>query len=143
METPRYPTLGVEIKPTTMATKKTEEKKLDTFHKRLVFVRESTGMTANEFSDKVMKMNRSQYRLIEKGEYGMTPEKMITLHKVLHVNLHWLITGEGDIYLHYTPGKLVPAVKLFIQNWLGKLRNPEPEDTASATQILKALEKIK
>lgn len=119
-----------------------KKNKQTTFAERLRLVRERAEMSANGMADSILDMNRSQYRGTEQGIYGLTTEKMQLLADRMHVNIHWLVTGQGDMYYHHAPD-VVPAIRLLLQDHLRSLHNPTSEDTELVTLLLRALEKKK
>lgn len=113
-----------------------------TFANRLKAVREGQGMNPKEFAEQVLQMDRGQYRNTEAGKMYLSVDRMLMLTAATHVNLHWLLTGEGDMYVNYSPGRLPAAAKLFVQGWLKELRNPTPTDTREATEMLRVINKM-
>lgn len=117
-------------------------KNSNTFAHRLRQVREDHGMNAKEFAEQVLQMDRGQYRNTEGGKMYLSVERMLMLTEATHINLHWLLTGEGDMYVNYSAGRLPAAAKLFVQGWLKELRNPTPADTREATEMLRIINRL-
>lgn len=63
-------------------------------HERLRKVRLKTGLNQSEFAEKAG-IKIPNYSSYERGVRRIYPESLIKIAELTHVNLHWLITGEG------------------------------------------------
>lgn len=73
--------------------------------RRLQNARENTGCTQEQFAE-LLEVGVEHYRKIEKGVYGLQPEKMLILYEKYKVDCTYLITGEMkqelDVELYLT-----------------------------------------
>lgn len=60
---------------------------------RLQLVRENLGYTQEAFAE-ILDVDSAHYRKIEKGKYGLSPEKMLILYRHYKIDPTYLITGE-------------------------------------------------
>lgn len=63
--------------------------------KRLQSARENMGYTQETFAE-VLDVDAAHYRKLEKGKYGLSPEKMLILYHHYKIDPTYLITGEKN-----------------------------------------------
>ncbi len=66
--------------------------------KRLKEVRQTLGKTQKEMAE-ALGVSLRAYQMYEEGKRKLPPEKMQLLAELFKVNLHWLLTGEGEPFL--------------------------------------------
>lgn len=71
------------------------------FGKRLLKVRETLGMSQREMA-KLMGVSERVYLDYEKDKKKPTYEKLLPLSRK-KVNLHWLLTGQGEMFAKQEP----------------------------------------
>jgi len=71
----------------------------DSFAERLISLRKKLSLSQKEMAQ-FMKVSERIYLDYEKGRKKPTYEKLLPLAKVHHVNLHWLLTGEGSMFVN-------------------------------------------
>lgn len=100
---------------------------LDNFSQRLVSIRKKNGLTQDEFSVKTGIHKQSLVRY-ENKKHNRFPDVpfLINLIILFQVNIHWLLTGEGDMSLEEENKK----VKL-------------PEDLKEIFELIQAIPEIK
>ena len=74
---------------------------------RLKIVRESFNLNQKEFADKIeiTQVNLSRY---ENNKYYIPDETKEKLYQ-LGVNLNWLLTGNGDMFIRQEEGNELPS----------------------------------
>jgi transcriptional regulator with XRE-family HTH domain len=95
----------------------------DSFAKRLIRVRESLSLSQREMA-KLMKVSERVYLDYEKGRKKPTYEKLLPLAEIHHINLHWLLTGEGSMFVtspHKEPSKETPTNQAGIDRELAQM----------------------
>jgi len=65
---------------------------------RLKFIRQVLGKTQKEMAE-ILGVSLRAYQMYEEGKRKFPPEKMQLLAKQFQVNLHWLLTGEGEPFI--------------------------------------------
>jgi transcriptional regulator with XRE-family HTH domain len=65
---------------------------------RIKVYRETIGMNQKEFSEKI-DMSASYLSEIETGKHGIGFSFLIRLASAVNINLNWLLTGKGNIFL--------------------------------------------
>lgn len=68
---------------------------------RLKAIRTSAGLSQKEFGA-IMGIAQTSYANYENGRSSIPASLLEMLSKKLNINLNWLITGEGDMYLDKT-----------------------------------------
>lgn len=69
--------------------------------KRLKKIRKELGYTQRPFSE-VIGCGRANYSRIETGEVGPNPLMLLKLKDTFNVNINYIVTGQGDVYLKET-----------------------------------------
>lgn len=67
-------------------------------NERLLTIRKTMGYTQLNFS-KILGISRNNYTHIESGRSKISNELLQNLTKNLSVNINWLLTGEGEMFL--------------------------------------------
>lgn len=62
---------------------------------RLKEIRLQTGLNQKEYAEKIG-VNLSNYSSYERGIRRIYPDTLVKIAEFTHVNLHWLITGDGN-----------------------------------------------
>lgn len=75
---------------------------------RLKLLREKSGQSQARFAAN-FDMGQNTYGQYELGKRQIPDEFKIKLTQVLHINLHWLITGEGPMYTDGREGDAAPV----------------------------------
>lgn len=65
---------------------------------RLKQIRLHTGLNQREYAEKI-EVNLSNYRSYEQGIRRIYPETLVKINQFTNVNLHWLLTGEGEMII--------------------------------------------
>ncbi|MBI9032428.1 helix-turn-helix domain-containing protein [bacterium] len=65
---------------------------------RLLTLRKTLGYTQEKFS-KFLGISRANYSQYEGGRSNANPNLLQSIAKQFNTNLHWLITGEGEMFL--------------------------------------------
>ena len=75
----------------------TEEQKLINVQigKRLQTVRENMGYTQEAFAE-VLSVDAGHYQKLERGLYGLSTDKLLTLYERYRIDPTYLITGEKN-----------------------------------------------
>lgn len=68
---------------------------------RLLAVLETKGVRQTDFASNMGRSNDWASRTM-KGERGLLIETLVKIADVYDVNLHWLITGQGEMFLTVT-----------------------------------------
>lgn len=69
-------------------------------HQRLKQLREKLGLTQKELAD-VLGIQQSSYAHIERGKILLTYRHLEKLHTLYQVNIHWLLTGEENMFINH------------------------------------------
>ena len=69
--------------------------------KRLKTLREMLDMSQTELADK-LGVSQKAISQWERGERDIPTAILLKLHELTGVNLHWLLTGEGEPFTHPT-----------------------------------------
>jgi len=70
---------------------------------RLKVLRQRLKKTQKEMAE-ALGVGLRAYQMYEEGKRKLPPDKMQVLAKVFKVNLHWLLTGEGEPFITETEG---------------------------------------
>jgi len=81
---------------------------------RLKIIRQKLKLSQKEMAS-LLNVSLNAYQRYEMGSRGLNLDKMKILAQRLNINLHWLLTGEGEPFL--TP-KAEPVKKKTKQNCL-------------------------
>ena len=65
---------------------------------RLKLLRQKLGKTQKEMSE-ALGVSLRAYQMYEEGKRKLPPDKMQILAQIFRVNLHWLLTGEGEPFI--------------------------------------------
>ena len=68
------------------------------FEERLKYLRSELGLSQTDMA-KLMGVSLRVYHRYEKGEQKPSYEKLIPLVKKFNVNINWLLTGEGEMFI--------------------------------------------
>jgi transcriptional regulator with XRE-family HTH domain len=68
-----------------------------TDRQRLKIVRKALKLNQKEFGESVG-LSQGGYSDIERGKNGISPRIKIFLNQVHNINIHWLETGEGEMF---------------------------------------------
>ena len=80
------------------------------FAKRILLLRKMLKLTQAELAQKTGTTQTYISRL-EKAERPLSEKFLLNLHKKLKVNIHWLLTGQGEMFLEEKEGfELVPHI---------------------------------
>jgi repressor LexA len=71
---------------------------------RLKQARETMNLTQEDMANK-LNVGQSAYSKMERGKSDFSNE-LLTLIPELGINLNWIITGKGEMFLTNTPAKL-------------------------------------
>ncbi len=85
---------------------------------RLLALLETKGVRQTDFASAMGRSNDWASRTM-KGERGLLVETLVKLADVYHVNLHWLVTGTGEMFV--TSGKEGSATQ-FLDDAIVKLK---------------------
>ena len=102
----------------------------DSFAERLVSVREKLSLSQKEMA-KLMGVSERIYLDYEKGRKKPTYEKLLPLAEVHHINLHWLLTGEGSMFVKSPQEKETPTNQAGIDRELAhmlSMLSPEQQE---------------
>lgn len=77
-------------------------------NERLKSLRSTLGITLEEFGRRVG-VTRSAIGRIEKGERKVTEQMALAICREFHVNYHWLVNGDGDMFSG-TPQSVVDEI---------------------------------
>ena len=112
----------------------------NSFAKRLIRVRESLSLSQKEMA-KLMKVSERVYLDYEKGRKKPTYEKLLPLAEIHHINLHWLLTGEGSMFVtspHKEPSKETPTNQAGIDRELAQMLSMlSPEQQEKVKKMLR------
>jgi len=72
---------------------------------RLKKLRKELRLSQNEFAEK-LKIPQTTYSNYENEIARTPPEVLQSITDVFHVNLHWLLTGEGEMFLEPREGEI-------------------------------------
>jgi transcriptional regulator with XRE-family HTH domain len=61
-------------------------------------LREMLGKTQKEMAE-ILNVSLRGYQMYEEGKSNLPPAKMVLLAQKFGVNLHWLLTGEGEPFV--------------------------------------------
>lgn len=65
---------------------------------RLKIIRLDLGINQEKFS-KILRINRSDVSKLENGDKTITAHELLEISKLEHLNLDWLLTGNGNRWL--------------------------------------------
>jgi len=71
---------------------------MNTFKERLKRIREHLKLTQKDMSS-IMGVSLKVYQRYEKGEQKPSYEKLIPLINTFNVNINWLLTGKGEMFI--------------------------------------------
>lgn len=76
---------------------------MDTINRRLALLRESLKMNKTEFSEAIG-LETSRYNKLENGNGKPAGDALILMaEKLPKVNMHWLLTGKGQMFTELQP----------------------------------------
>lgn len=106
----------------------TEEQKLINvqIRKRLQTVRENMGYTQEAFAE-VLSVDAGHYQKLERGLYGLSTDKLLTLYERYRIDPTYLITGEKNQTFD---------VELFLANCdrAGRFKSEPPEEPGASSE---------
>lgn len=109
-------------KPVT-SSKKTEPIKAEGIpadvHERLLALLQANDVRQVDFA-KAMKKSKDWASRTMSGERGLSVETLVKLADMYEVNLHWLLTGRGEMKTELPTGK--PNVTTYIDDAIMKLK---------------------
>ena len=70
---------------------------LSRFGERIKLIRKDKKITQPEFGERIGVV-QSFISAVERGEKGLGLESCVALSVIFGVNLHWLLTGQGEMY---------------------------------------------
>ena len=70
-------------------------------HQRLKQLREKLGLTQTEIAH-ILGIQQSSYAHIERGKILLTYTHLEKLYTTYHLDIHWLLTGEGNMFINHT-----------------------------------------
>jgi transcriptional regulator with XRE-family HTH domain len=80
---------------------------------RIKLLRKSLKITQKEFA-MVLAVSQSQIASMETGERGVSGRTIKQLCDSFDVNVHWLRTGEGDMFIHKKDFRFAKLQALFV-----------------------------
>jgi transcriptional regulator with XRE-family HTH domain len=88
-----------------------------------------------------LNIDSSQYLKIEAGFQGLTDQRMVALFDTYEVNIHWLLTGKGNM-LSFNEDKptLVNEVKKFILQWVKTKKDASASEIKEAGGLLRVID---
>ena len=101
---------------------------------RLKLLREKSGQSQARFAANV-DMGQNTYGQYELGKRQIPDEFKIKLTQVLHINLHWLITGEGPMYTDGKEGEVASGKETYVTP-RGKEVEQSPNDPSVFVPVL-------
>ena len=78
---------------------------------RIKSVRIALKLTQEEFS-KILGVTKQYVSLVENSKCDLSKDKLIKLFLDYKINLHWLLTGEGSMFLSDSPEGNIMKVKV-------------------------------
>jgi len=113
----------------------------DSFAERLVSVREKLSLSQKEMA-KLMGVSERIYLDYEKGRKKPTYEKLLPLAEVHHINLHWLLTGEGSMFVKSPQEKETPTNQAGIDRELAQMLSMlSPEQQEALKTLFRGYQK--
>ena len=97
---------------------------------RFVIIRNQTGLNVKNFAS-TLDMAPTTVSSIESGTREPSKDVLIKLAATYNVNLHWMLTGEGDPYTLHSPG--IP--KAFNKIVTRGISTPESDQTSDISCI--------
>lgn len=79
-----------------------------TIGERIKAVRTSKKLTLDKFGEKIG-IKKSSLSQIENGKVNVTDRVIKSICREFNVNEHWLLTGEGDMFLELTRNDEIAA----------------------------------
>lgn len=73
--------------------------KENSLNERLKLIRSQLGYSQQRLAD-TLGIKQASYAVYETGQVQPGADKLVQLHEQFGVNLHWLLTGEGQPYTH-------------------------------------------
>ena len=109
---------------------------------RIRTLRKQLGLTQKEFAKKIGVIDR----LVSKWEKGLndpTTKSLKAIAKTFNVNLHWLLTGEGEMFINKEGHSGIPSDRANIHpelyNFLALLPEEQQKQLASVfKEVLKS-----
>ncbi len=122
--------------------KNTTKKKSETAADRLVYFREHILQLNPPRMADALDIEISNYRKIENGTIGISADKMLLMVELWQLNLHWLLTGTGQIRVtgELPPNTLIEETRAFVVQRLAGYGTPGSAIIRQAHDIIKYLD---
>lgn len=120
--------------------------KLKTFGSRFKTIRKCFNLTQIEFAKRLKYTESSTITNIEKGKITLTTKKLLLLNELFNVDINWLLTGEGSMFLPHRKNiyskdsNIEKAAKESIE-YVKELVRDKPAKTIKYIQSLKDIVK--
>ncbi|MDH4317118.1 MAG: helix-turn-helix domain-containing protein [Desulfobulbaceae bacterium] len=98
---------------------------------RIKYVRSTLGHTQKQFAD-ILECDQAAVSRFEKGQRQLDACALLALFEKCHLNINWLLSGEGDIWLNNAPGKKQGTSEASselkeIEEWLSEEGEEDPD----------------
>lgn len=100
----------INISPTEKLVKQKIAMRENTLGKRLKEIRQSKNLTLLDLS-KLLKVSAGYLSEVENNKKSFSQKTLISLTEKTGINIHWLLTGEGNIFISENENKKLIDVK--------------------------------